>query len=82
LGDCPFASLQTVIEYKNEKEINKIIKNLNRGRILFLMKKIKIEYLKRDNNLGNRKFILFLLYIKKIKGFQKKEQIFRNKRRM
>ena len=71
MGDCPFASLQTVIEYKNEKEINKIIKNLNRGRILFLMKKIKIVYLKRNNNLGGGEFILFQLYIKKIKGFPK-----------
>ena len=40
------------------------------------MKKIKIEYLKRNNNLGNINFILFQLNIKKIKGFPKERMDF------
>ena len=40
------------------------------------MKKLKIVYLKRNNNLGGGEFILFQLYIKKIKGFPKERMDF------
>lgn len=40
-NDNHFTSFETVIEKKDEKELNQKIKNINRGRILFLMKKIK-----------------------------------------